>query len=91
MNAYAILEFVVIGLIVGLSADRVLRQLAPASHRALRRWIAVRLGLKPADAENPAGGCSSGCGSCGTGCSTGPANHQATQPEQPLNFRPRKV
>jgi len=74
VNAYGLVEFLVIGGALLLSAWTVLGRIAPA-------WRARLLGRKPASAA--AGGCGSGCNSCG-GCELPKAGA-----EQPIRFHPR--
>lgn len=85
MNAYPVIETLVIGGALAFSAHVALRQIAPAAHRALRGWFSARLGLRPPAAPPVAGGCDSGCGSCGTGCGSTSAT-PGKSGEQPLQF-----
>jgi|GEM_PF-3994952 len=92
MTAYVLFEILVITMIVGFSANRVVRQYMPGTHRQARRWIASRLGLKLRDEPAAVTGCGSGCNSCATGCSTGSTGaNSGTSTEQPLRFHPRKT
>ena len=86
MNAYPIVEGLVIGGAVAFSANQALRQLAPATHRALRGWLAARLGLRPPEAPPAKAGCDAGCVTCGTGCGSPSTPPAAKSGEQPLDF-----
>jgi hypothetical protein len=102
MSAFAIMQALVIGLIVTLSAWQAFRKLLPGTskrvHSALARRLdrpgraaAVRaLGrwLQPTEAKSGGCGTGNGCSSCG-GCA--PARPVADEVEpQPLHFRERR-
>lgn len=74
MNSYHLLEFLLIGGALLLSAWTVLGRIAPA-------WRARLLGRRPTAAA--AGGCGSGCSSCGS-CELPKATA-----EQPIRFHSR--
>lgn len=80
MNAYALLEALILGAALLASAWTVLGSLAPQ----LRARLLRRLGRPPA-APVAKAGCDSGCSSCGTGCGT-----PKTAREQPIRFHPSR-
>ncbi len=101
MNAFDLLQALVLAVVVGYSLVVVVRKLAPEfSRRLLGRWSARldrpvhgrvlrRIGraLQPREARS--GGCGSGdgCGTCGA-CAS-PPRVEADAP-MPLHVRPRK-
>jgi hypothetical protein len=101
MSAFAIMQALVIGVIVTLSAWQAFRKLLPATSRraqsAVARWLdrpghhRLRRGvgrwLQPAEAKRGDCGSGDGCSSCG-GCAPTPPRAEDCEP-QPLHFRPR--
>ncbi|HEY8585294.1 MAG TPA: DUF6587 family protein [Rhodanobacter sp.] len=101
MSTFELVQGVVIGLVVTLSAWQAFRKLLPQTSRRLlarasarldrngRGGLTRRLGrwLQPAEASS--GGCGSGggCASCG-GCAPVKLSNQV-EPPQPLQFRAR--
>lgn len=99
MNAYAVIQSLIIALVVAWSVGYALRRLLPtASRRAQARvatWLEESTGsaslrrwahsLQPVQTQS--GGCgSSGCSTCGA-CA--PASNASAADAQPLLFHPR--
>jgi hypothetical protein len=80
MSAYDLLQFVIIGTIVALSAWTAFGKLAPK----LRLRLLAALGHRPPPSA-AASGCDAGCSSC-SGC----AVNRAPAAEQPVRFETPK-
>ena len=100
MSTGLIVQYVVVGLIVLMSALGVLRKLAPqltnrwfaaASIRLARRDTPVARALaRRLQPKQATGNCADGCATCGACGPKKPAASQAgATPPMPLHFRPR--
>ena len=101
MSAFAIIQALVIGVIVALSAWQALRKLLPGTSKRMHSALARRLDrpgraaavralgrwLQPAEAKSGGCGTGDGCSTCG-GCAPAKPVAEAVEP-QPLHFRER--
>jgi hypothetical protein len=99
MSTGLLLQYVIVGLIVLISALIVLRKLA---HKLTNRWLAaasirysqpgraawVRAFGRRLQPKEATGNCSDGCSTCGA-CGPKPPAGARTEP-MPLEFRPRQ-
>jgi hypothetical protein len=102
MSGFALIQAVVIGAVVAISAWHAFRKLLPqTSRRVLAAFVAGldrpgrskplrRLGRWLQPAETRGGGCGSSSDGCGTCSGCAPTKPSAGTEAQPLAFRPRR-
>ena len=103
MSSFALIQAMVIGVVVSLSAWRAFRKLLPKTSKRLLAAFSARLDrpnrspltrrigswVQPAEAKSGGCGTGDGCDSC-SGCAPAPPAAAQRGESTPLEFRPRR-